>query len=122
STEPRWQLIDGLFTRFGDVRSLLLGSDDQYVTMAPGDEMSVEFDATGLPALSPGWRRDFLLYSDGWIKDADLNTAHGTTVEPLPYHAMSRYPYGPAEGYPSDAAAQRYREEYHTRRLRRAPG
>ncbi|MEK7379915.1 MAG: FG-GAP-like repeat-containing protein [Gemmatimonadota bacterium] len=121
STEPRWQLIDGLFTRFGDVRSLLLRSDDRYVTMAPGDEMSVEFDATALPVLPPGWRRDFLLYSDGWIKDADLNTAHGTTVEPLPYHAMSRYPYGPAEGYPSDAMAGRYREEYHTRRLRRAP-
>jgi hypothetical protein len=51
----------------------------------------------------------------GWVKDGDLNTAHGQTVEPLPFHGMSRYPYGPEEAYPSDPAHLRYREYYNTR-------
>jgi hypothetical protein len=30
---------------------------------------------------------------DGWAKDADAHTAFGQSVEPLPFHAMSQYPY-----------------------------
>ncbi len=30
----------------------------------------------------------------------DLYTAYPHTVEPLPFHAMSRYPYGTDEQYP----------------------
>ena len=72
------------------------------------------------PKLPPGWKRDFLLYTDGWIKDSDLNTAAGTTVEPLPFRRMTEYPYGPSESYPGDAERQRYLREYHTRQsLRR---
>ena len=48
--------------------------------MAPGDEATVEFDAASADSLPTGWKRDFLLYTDGWIKDADLNTAFGNTV------------------------------------------
>src|ERR1019366_3172756 len=61
---------------------------DRYVVMGPGDETTLQFDAAASPALPPGWRRDFLLYTDGWIKDADLNTALGNTVGPLPFHAI----------------------------------
>ena len=104
STEARWRPIEGRFTRFGEVQPLLQSSDDQYVIMAPGDEATLDFDAAKAPPLPPGWRRDFLLYTDGWIKDSDLNTAFGTTVGPVPFHAMSRYPYGAAEAYPADSA------------------
>jgi len=46
------------------------------------------------PRRRPGrWTRDFLLKVDGWAKDRDPNTAFSATVEPLPFHAMSRYPY-----------------------------
>ena len=83
------------------------------LAMVPGDEVTVEFAAPA--AAPPGWKRDFLLYSDGWIKDSDLNTAHGTTVEPLPYHAITSYPYAPADRYPADSARQRYLREYNTR-------
>lgn len=121
SPEPRWRPITGRFTRFGDVRSLLLASDDRYVIMAAGDEMTVEFDAAALPALPRGWRRDFLLYTDGWIKDADLNTAQGTTVHPLPFHAMTRYPYGPSERYPSDSVSRQFLEAYQTRQVGHSP-
>lgn len=117
--ESPWRPITGTATRFGDVRPLLDQSDDQYIVMVPGDETTVEFDAAALSRPAPGWTRTFFLYSDGWIKDSDLNTAHGTTVEPLPYHAIKSYPYGTGDGYPSDSARQRYLREYNTRVIER---
>ena len=117
--ESPWRPIEGTFTRFGDVLPLLKAPDDMYVVMGPGDEMTVQFDAASAGALPPGWRRDFLLYTDGWIKDSDLNTALGTTVEPLPFRRMTEYPYGPGESYASDPGRQMYLEEYHTRRAPR---
>jgi len=65
--------------------------------------------------LRAGWKRDFLLFVDGWAKDADANTAYSQTVEPLPFHAMSRYPYSNSEHFPDDAAHQQYRKDYNTR-------
>jgi len=110
-----WRPIAGAFTRYGDVLPLLRGPDDMYVIMAPGDETTIEFDASSAAGLPKGWKRDFLLYTDGWIKDSDLNTAFGTTVEPLPFHAVRSYPYAKGDAYPSDSAHQRYRREYNTR-------
>ena len=90
-----------------------------YAIMAPGDEVTVTFDATSASALAPGWKRTFLLYTDGWIKDADLNTAFGNTVEPLPFHAIREYPYAPGESYPTDSAHRQYLREYNTRPVKR---
>ncbi len=115
SQESPWGPIAGAFTRYGEVRALLQRSDDMYAIMGPADETALRFDARHLPDLPPGWRRDFLIYTDGWIKDADLNTATGDRVDPLPFHAMSRYPYGPEESYPTDPAHRRYLAEYNTR-------
>ncbi len=112
--ESPWRPITGAATRYGDVRPLLDRSDDQFVVMVPGDEVTVEFDAPA-DAPPPGWTRDFILYSDGWIKDSDLNTANGTTIGPLPYHAITSYPYAPCDAYPADSARQRYLREYNTR-------
>lgn len=119
SKESPWRPIAGTFTRFGDVLSLLKKSDDMYVIMAPGDETTLQFDAGSAPGLGAGWTRDFLLYTDGWIKDSDLNTAFGTTVGPLPFHTIREYPYAAGESYPTDAAHQRYLREYNTRRATR---
>ena len=119
STTSPWRGIEGAFTRFGDVRALLERADDMYVIMAPGDETTLAFDASSATALPAGWRRDFLLYTDGWIKDSDLNTAFGTTVGPLPFHGARSYPYAPGDSYPADSAHQRYQREYNTRALRR---
>jgi hypothetical protein len=115
--ESPWRPIEGRFTRFGDVMPLLVASDDQYVIMGPGDETTVVFDASSAGMLPPRWTRTFLLYSDGWIKDADLNTAFGGTVEPLPFHGIRQYPYAPGESYPSDGAHRRYMEEFNTRNV-----
>jgi tetratricopeptide (TPR) repeat protein len=113
--ESPWRPITGAFTRFGDVLPLLRNPDDMYVIMAPGDETTIQFDASSASSLPPGWKRDFLLYTDGWIKDSDLNTAFGTTVAPLPFHGVKAYPYGRAEAYPTDPSHQRYLRELNTR-------
>jgi Tfp pilus assembly protein PilF len=115
TTQSPWRPITGRFTRYGDVLPLLRSPDDQYIVMAPGDEATIQFDASSARALPKGWKRDFLLYTDGWIKDSDLNTAFGTTVEPLPFHAIRSYPYAAGEAYPTDSAHQRYLEGYNTR-------
>jgi len=116
--EPRpvamWNPTAGLYTRYGEVGELLREVDDRFVIMGSGDEVRLEFDA----ALAPpqrGWRRDFLLLVDGWAKDSDPNTAFSQTVEPLPFHAMSAYPYSAAERYPDDEMHQNYRKQYNTR-------
>ncbi|MDQ3698478.1 MAG: FG-GAP-like repeat-containing protein [Gemmatimonadota bacterium] len=119
SREHPWRPIEGAFTRYGDVLPLLRTADDMYVIMAPGDEVTMQFDAASAKTLLPGWKRDFLLYTDGWIKDADLNTAFGNTVEPLPFHGIEAYPYAPGESYPADSAHQRYLREYNTRIISR---
>jgi hypothetical protein len=117
--ESPWRPITGAFTRFGDVLPLLGAADDRYVIMGPGDEATVQFDAATAAAVPPGWKRTFLLYTEGWIKDADLNTAFGNTVEPLPFHAMKEYPPAPGETYPTDPERQRYLREYNTRVVER---
>jgi tetratricopeptide (TPR) repeat protein len=113
--ESPWRPIEGAFTRFGDVLQLLRDPDDMYVVMGPGDEATIEFDATSAKSLPSDWKRDFLLYTDGWIKDSDLNTAFGTTVGPLPFHTVKAYPYASGEAYPTDAQHRRYLRDYNTR-------
>ena len=115
SRESPWRPIEGAFTRFGNVLPLLRKADDMYVIMGPGDEATIQFDASSARNLPPGWKRDFLLYTDGWIKDSDLNTAFGTTVGPLPFHAIRSYPYAKGDAYPRDSAHERYQKEYNTR-------
>ena len=117
TTDAQWRDLAGYYTRYGDVNPLLQAVDDMYVILNAGDEITVEFDASRLPALKPGWVRDFVLYSDGWDKDGDINTLTSQTVEPLPFHGMSAYPYPDTEHYPDDPAHRRYRLEYNTRRV-----
>ena len=117
TTTGQWRDLQGHYTRFGDVTPLLQGVDDMYVIMNAGDEMTVEFDADKLPPLQDGWVRGFILYSDGWDKDGDINTLHSQTVEPLPFHGMSAYPYPEGESYPNDPEHLRHQLEYNTRRV-----
>lgn len=113
----QWRDLAGFYTRYGDVAPLLQEVDDMYVILNAGDEITVEFEASRLPTLKAGWVRDFILYSDGWDKDGDINTLTSQTVEPLPFHGMSAYPYPETEHYPDDEVHRQYRLEYNTRRV-----
>ena len=113
----QWRDLAGYYTRYGNVAPLLQEVDDMYVILNAGDEITVEFEASRLPTLKAGWVRDFILYSDGWDKDGDINTLTSQTVEPLPFHGMSSYPYPDTERYPNDEVHRRYQREYNTRRV-----
>jgi tetratricopeptide (TPR) repeat protein len=114
STSP-WKVMTGRYTREGDVRELLLKSDDMFVISRPGDEISLSFNASALPPLPVGWTRTFLLYADGFSKEMDINSASPDQLAPLPFHGMSHYPYSWPEHYPLTAERRRYIEKYNTR-------
>ncbi|MGD0201703.1 MAG: FG-GAP-like repeat-containing protein [Bryobacteraceae bacterium] len=111
-----WNPVPGLYTRFGDVRELLTAVDEKLVLMGSGDELQLRFSPRRLPPLPAGWKRDFLVFVDGWSKDADANTAFADSVEPLPFHGMSRYPYPATEHGPDDAAHREYMKKWNTRK------
>jgi tetratricopeptide (TPR) repeat protein len=113
-TSP-WKVMTGRYTREGDVRELLLSSDDMFVVSRPGDELILSFAADRLPPLPEGWTRTFLLYADGFSKEMDLNSASPDQVGPLPFHGMSKYPYSWPERYPLTPARRKYLETYNTR-------
>ena len=115
STEPQWLPFEGYRTRYGDVTPLLRESDDRYVIYSSGEEITVTFDAADLPDLPPGWERDFVLHTDGWLKEGDLNTATAATIEPLPFHGMDRYPYGLETYFPDSVDHRAYMDAYNTR-------
>jgi tetratricopeptide (TPR) repeat protein len=111
-----WNPLRGHYTRYGSVDQLLARPDDRLVVMGTGDEMTVEFDPHHLPALKPGWTRDYFLDLRGYAKDGEPNTAFAWTVEPLPYNAMSNYPPSTADHVPNSSEYREYLREYQTRR------
>ena len=111
----RWRDLTGNYTRYGDVLPLLIESDNKYIISNAGDETSIKFDSQKLPKLKPGWKRDFLIHSVGWVKDGDMNTALGNTVLPLPFHGMRSYPPSETDLYPQSPELQKYLKEYNTR-------
>ncbi len=113
----KWRDLTGNYTRYGDVLSLLQKADDQYIICNGGDEVTIDFDAAHLPELPKGWKRDFIIYSEGWVKDGDMNTAYGQTVAPLPFHDMPSYPFPKNVSYPNDKAHRDYQEKYNTRKV-----
>jgi len=102
NTQP-FKAMAGAYTRFGRVTDLLARADDRFVIFGKGEEVTLEFPTKGLPAVPRGSVRGFLLYANGYCKDMDPHTAFPESVEPLPFHGMSAYPYGEGESYPEDA-------------------
>ena len=113
-----WKLMSGDYTRYGEVSELLDEADDCYAIMGRGEELTLRFPVEAFGPVPDGRQRTFILKTDSYCKDMDLNTAYPDTVEPLPFHAMSGYPYGLHEHYPDDEKRSRYRREFNTRRVR----
>jgi hypothetical protein len=105
----------GAYTRYGPVEELLAQHDDRYVILGPGDELLLRFDAASLPAVPEGKTRSFLMISHTYCKDMDRYSGTSRTLEPLPFHGMSRYPYPPDESYPDGEFHREYRTTYNTR-------
>ena len=114
-TVSAWNPTPGLYTRYGDVKELLEEVDDRLAILGSGDEVKLLFRADTLAPPRPGWKRDFILKVDGWAKDRDANTAFSQSVEPLPFHGMSAYPYSRDEHFPADSIHEKYRREYNIR-------
>jgi Tfp pilus assembly protein PilF len=112
-----WARHRGFYTRYGSVSPLLTDADDRYVIFGAGDEVALEFDATALPPVPDGWKRDYLVYFHGYVKDMDFYAAHAQTVTPLPFAAMGSYPYPDTVSYPE--RNHEYLLEWNTREVRR---
>jgi tetratricopeptide (TPR) repeat protein len=115
SSKQIWRDLVGYYTRFGDVRELLMNSDDRYVIMNAGDEMTFRFRALQPPPT--GWVRDFIIVGDGWIKDGDYNSTFSKTVQPLPHHTQQEYTTPPGR-LEDEWVYQHHQEDwqtYHTR-------
>ena len=110
----------GSFTRYGDVASLLLSEDDEFVIGRQGDSVSLQFPARNLESLAPGMERDYFFFVACWFKWEYANYGfgpghNGFTVDPLPFHNMSGFPYPlQTESYPFEAHSG-YLREYNTR-------
>ncbi len=114
NTQP-FKVMAGDYTRFGRVTELLTRTDDRFVIFGKGEEVTLEFPTKGLPAVPRGSVRSFLLKTTGYCKDMDPHTAFPDSVEPLPFRAMSAYPYPEGESYPDDADHREYRKIFNTR-------
>jgi hypothetical protein len=118
-TSP-WKALAGRYTREGDVRALLQRVDDMFVVARPGDEIALSFAAAALPPLRTGMSRTFLLYAHGYSKEMNPRSASPDTVGPLPFRAMTKYPYAPDEHYPDTRAHRDYLARYNTRIVNRS--
>jgi tetratricopeptide (TPR) repeat protein len=113
----------GNYTRYGDVKSLLSAADDKFTVFGSGEGVELEFDPQGLAKLPSGWIRDYFFYANGFEKDLDFYAAYAFTVEPLPKHGLTSYPYAEGKDYPTDVEHLQYELEYNTRsRSDRLPG
>ena len=114
--DGRWKMFAGKFTRFGDVKPLIKTVDDTFIISKTGDELVLSFDA--LPELPKGKKYTFLLYADGYSKEMDINSGSPEAVFPLPFKAMTKYPYGADEKYPMTAEKLEIYDRYNTRIVR----
>jgi hypothetical protein len=114
-TEVPWKLMAGQYTRFGKVTQLLRETDDLYVIMGHGEELTLSFPIEAFGPVPKGRSRTFILKTDSFCKDMDLYTSCPDNVEPLPFHAMSGYPYGSDESYPENEKTDAYRLQFNTR-------
>jgi len=112
-----WKSMEGNYTRFGEVAELLKETDDCYVIMAPGEEVTLRFPAAAFGPVPPGKSRTFLLKTDSYCKDMDPHTAYPDTVGPLPFHSMSGYPYRADERYPDNEKTRAYQSKFNTRTI-----
>jgi hypothetical protein len=107
----------GAFTRYGDVTPLVQSADDMFVIGRQGDQVNLQFSTDALVPVADGMVRDYFFTVACWFKDPPGEWGYGFafTVDPLPFMAMTGFPYPSTESYPTDSAHQAYLQEYNTR-------
>ncbi|MFH0885042.1 MAG: NosD domain-containing protein [Candidatus Micrarchaeota archaeon] len=106
-------LMYGNFTRYGDVTPLLGSADDMFAIMRHGDEIIFEFD--DIPPVDGKDRYAFLQADVMYSIRYSVNGFVSDSIDPLPFHGMSEYPYGGNESYPYDSEHLEYIENWNTR-------
>jgi hypothetical protein len=104
----------GNFTRYGDVTELMQYADNKYVIGRQGDEINILFPAN-LDPVPENMERDYFLFASVWFKVDGLPYLT-FTVDPLPFHEMSSFPYPSTESYPYKDLLD-YLLEYNTRTI-----
>ena len=94
----------GAFTRYGDVLSLLQSADDKFVIGREADTVSLQFPVDTSP-VPTGMVRDYFVIASCWFKGKGLSYVP-FTVDPLPFQAMTSFPYPTTESYPFDRQPQ----------------
>jgi hypothetical protein len=94
----------GAFTRYGDVTPLMQDADDVFVIGRQGDQVNMQFSIANLGSQAPGTERDYFFAVACWFKDPPEAWGYGFsfTVDPMPFIAMSGFPYPSSESYPND--------------------
>ncbi|MGE5574952.1 MAG: hypothetical protein ACM3UL_02350, partial [Ignavibacteria bacterium] len=107
----------GTFTQYGDVTPLMQDADDMFVIGRQGEQVNMQFSTANLTAPTQGMIRDYFFVVACWFKDPPGAWGYGFdfTVEPMPFMAMSGFPYPTTESYPYDAAHLAYIQQYNTR-------
>ncbi|MCW3999567.1 MAG: hypothetical protein NWE93_04960 [Candidatus Bathyarchaeota archaeon] len=107
----------GAFTRYGDVTPLMQETDDMFVIGRQGDQVNMQFPTANLSEPAEGMVRDYIFVVACWFKDPPGAWGYGFTwtVAPMPFLAMSGFPYGTNESYPYDAEHLAYIAQYNTR-------
>ncbi len=103
----------GNFTRYGDVTELVQVADDKFVIGREGDGVALMFP-DNLTPVPEGMVRDYFVIASVWFKGKGLPYM-SFTVDPLPFQAMTSFPYPANETYPYDPQHIQYLSKYNTR-------
>ncbi|MEE8169289.1 MAG: hypothetical protein V3T70_01965, partial [Phycisphaerae bacterium] len=80
---PSWTRAPrGWCTTYGDALALMLEADEEFVILAPGDELRMEFDGASLPAVPNGQKRDLFLRVIGWRREVAPRTPNSRVITP----------------------------------------
>jgi Flp pilus assembly protein TadD len=110
-SQARWTITPaGWCTRYGEITELIASRDNGLALINGGDELTLKFASTRVPAKPSGAERDFFLWSVGWDKDADFHCVRGSEAEPLPWHGMDDQKYGcePRPAFATDKLMEKY--------------
>ncbi len=65
------RVLEGSYTKLGDVLTLVKHKDSALAIIGPGEGVHLQFD-TPAQDIPEGWSRNYVLKSFGWCKDMDL--------------------------------------------------